>query len=385
MLCGPLLHAQNSKVVSAFNYLKFYEQDGDKQDLGKAKEAIDLAAQHEKTSENPKTWYYRGIIYHKITENPENHDLAGGDHLITAYVSYRKSLEIDPKKRFKREVMDVMPMISHYFYKEGVDNYNMEHFKIAYQQFKAVLDIQDLINEYDKLNMTDTATMLSTAYAAEKAKLIPEAKELYIKLIELKKVEAAVYQSLSNIYKAEGDTAKALETIELGREQDPNNKALIIDELNIYMAAGKHQELIEKLKKAVEIDPQNPDLYFTLGTTYDNLGQDPQAITAYEKALELDPDYFEVLYNLGAVHYNKAIGVHDTMGQLSLNQQTKYDSLKETRDRLFRMALPFFEKACTINTEAINALLAIREIYLRLGMDEKSEEIKAQIDTLKAK
>ncbi|MCK5823601.1 MAG: hypothetical protein KAG95_06330, partial [Bacteroidales bacterium] len=45
------LNAQNSKVVSAYNYLKPQYNE-----LGKAKEAIDIASKHEKTKLKAKTW-----------------------------------------------------------------------------------------------------------------------------------------------------------------------------------------------------------------------------------------------------------------------------------------------------------------------------------------
>ena len=56
-----LIFAQNSKVVSAYNYLKYDE-------LGNAKAAIDLASENASTASKAKTWYYKGKVYQRIFE-----------------------------------------------------------------------------------------------------------------------------------------------------------------------------------------------------------------------------------------------------------------------------------------------------------------------------
>ena len=82
--------AQNNKVVSAFNYMKYDDE------LNKAKEAIDAAILHEQTSAKAKTWLYRGHVYSKIAgsaleENKTLHD----NPVQVAFDSYMKLNSID--------------------------------------------------------------------------------------------------------------------------------------------------------------------------------------------------------------------------------------------------------------------------------------------------
>ena len=58
-------YAQNNKVVSAYNYMKYDDE------LDKAKEAIDLAIKHEQTKGKAKTWMYRGHVYSKLADSEQ--------------------------------------------------------------------------------------------------------------------------------------------------------------------------------------------------------------------------------------------------------------------------------------------------------------------------
>ncbi|MFT4981051.1 MAG: hypothetical protein ACI9UR_000898, partial [Bacteroidia bacterium] len=56
LLISVAVFGQKSKRTSANNYLEYGELDN-------AKEAIDPTISHEKTMNEAKTWYFRGLIY----------------------------------------------------------------------------------------------------------------------------------------------------------------------------------------------------------------------------------------------------------------------------------------------------------------------------------
>ena len=95
--------AQNPKVTSTFNYLQYYDRDGETDNLMSALEAINLASKHEQTKGKGKTWYYRGQVYQKIFDNEEislNYPEALGE----AWNSYKTAIELnDPKFRYDKE------------------------------------------------------------------------------------------------------------------------------------------------------------------------------------------------------------------------------------------------------------------------------------------
>ena len=61
-LTTSIVSAQNPKVVSAYNYLKYGQVE-------KAKEAIDKAIVHPKTINKAKTWWYCGNVYQAISDS----------------------------------------------------------------------------------------------------------------------------------------------------------------------------------------------------------------------------------------------------------------------------------------------------------------------------
>ena len=79
--------AQSAKVVSAYNYMKPQYNE-----LDKAKESIDQAAQHPKTSMEAKTWYYRGQVYYKLFQSTDEKFANLDDNpLLVAYKSFVKA------------------------------------------------------------------------------------------------------------------------------------------------------------------------------------------------------------------------------------------------------------------------------------------------------
>src|SRR4051812_935514 len=58
-----LLSAQPGEVTNAI----LYQKDGD---LANAKTSIDKASEHEKTINEPKTWFYKGKIYAAVANDP---------------------------------------------------------------------------------------------------------------------------------------------------------------------------------------------------------------------------------------------------------------------------------------------------------------------------
>src|SRR5580698_1741829 len=89
LLSSTASFSQSSNVVSAWGYLS----NGD---LDRAQKAIDAAAIDESTSQKPKTWYYRALVYQAIYEDSTKHNLAP-NALQEALASYEKATALDDK------------------------------------------------------------------------------------------------------------------------------------------------------------------------------------------------------------------------------------------------------------------------------------------------
>ncbi|NOZ45623.1 MAG: tetratricopeptide repeat protein [Chlorobi bacterium] len=372
------IYAQNSKVVSAYNYMKPQYNE-----LDKAKENIDAAAKHEKTIGKAKTWYYRGQIYHSIYQSKdEKFKSLDPDPLKVAVESYEKAMELDTKNQYKIDIISRLTTASLQFMNDGIDAFNNGEYKKSYEDFVNSL----AINELPEFNKTDTVVMFNAAIAADRAHMYDLAYKMYKKVSELNYGGSGVYSYMANILKNQGDTVKFLATLKDGIAAFPeDNNALMVELINFYLSTGKSKEALEYLKIAIENDPENQTYYFAQGTLYDQLKETDNAIVSYKKAIELKPDYFDALLNLGAIYYNMAGDIIKAANDNLKLTNKQYEAEKQKAYDQFKVALPYLEKAHEIKPEHIETMISLKEMYYRLQMMDKYKEMKDLIEAAKNK
>ena len=376
---GSAAFAQKAQVTSAWNYLKNNELDN-------ARKAIDAATQDATTGTMAKTWAYRGKIYLATSVDTVENKLVP-KALDEAQLSFIKAAELDTKKEFQEDIVNGLQAIAFQKFNEGVQPYNAQQYEPAYGAFKDVSDIYAFLNTQYNIGIVDTSAMYYGAFAAAKIKKYDEATANYNKLIELNYKKPEVYQGLSNIALAQKDTAAALKYIEQGRAMNPDNNLLMFDELNILLAQNKTNAVIAKLEEAIAKSPKSAaELNYVLGNKYDlALLDTTNAMKYYGEALRLKPDYFDVNYSAGAMFFNQAVVINDRMNKLPLSDQKQYDELKIVRDRLFRRALPYMEKAYELNPRDRDTLVALKELYARLNMTDKQNKVGEELKALEGK
>ena len=384
--------AQKAKVQTAYNYYKEPYQQFDK-----AKEAIDEAILNDQTAGMSKAWYYRGLIYQSLYKS-EKYPTLCDNCLMIAYESFQKSIDLDPKNEWLDEIKFVrIPFIANKIFENGVNAFKEKNYKKALSEFEAV----------QKMSPGDTSVLLNSAYSAERAGELVKAKEYYSRLITMKYPDDKIYLSLSNIYKQENDTTKALNFIREGRTIYPDSIDLMLAEINILLATGKNEEATLALNAATKKDPNNQNLFLALGSTYDNLanpkspdGKDlpkpknydeyiKKAEDAYKRGLALNPENYELNYNIGALYFNKAAEMANQANKLNSNDE--YNKAKEAFDNKFKEARPYLEKALENNPKKTEddlftydgTLNSLKQLYVRTGETEKYQKIKALIDSKK--
>lgn len=374
--CILTTKAQDSKVVSAYNYRKsqYYQLD-------KAKLAIDEASVHEKTLANPKTWYYRGLVYQDLAVTTDaNFKTLHSNPLDEATKSYLKSLSLDVKNKFRNEVILQLTQMSVLLINKGIEEFNNSAFDKALQCFENSLRI-DSVHELAK---TDSMVIYNAGVAADKAKNFEKALFYYKKAIDLKYEGSKVYIFVSNVYKEMKDTAQALETLKTGISAEPkDNGALMVELINYYLNSNKTDEALSYLNLAIQNDPSNYSYYFAQGTLYDKMGDFENARTRYEKAIELKSDYFDACYNLGALFYNKAVLFYKEANDIPPKEQKRYDETIAKAKEQLNLSMPHLEKAHSLNPNDVYTLQSLKEIYTRLAMYDKAKEIKEKLDTMK--
>ena len=225
------------------------------------KKTIDEAMQFEENKTNEKAWYYRGLIYHALYNNPNYGNLCD-NCLVTAYESFMKVNEINPKNEWAEIIKGLnLNLLMRDFFNKGVDDFTHAKYADALTSFEYV----------QKINPSDTSAVLNSAYAADKAVNNEKAILYYSRLINMNYRDDKVYMSLANIYKQVKDTTRALLTVQDGRKIFPDSLNLMLTEINLLLSAGKSKEATNVMETAVTKDPKNQSLFLALGSTYDQL------------------------------------------------------------------------------------------------------------------
>ncbi|HLO38683.1 MAG TPA: tetratricopeptide repeat protein [Lacibacter sp.] len=381
MVFTSVVNAQNSKVTTAANARYAGEYD-------KAKQAIDEAILNEKTSVQAKTWVIRGDIHNDIAKDTTGKYSNIASPLDVAFESFKTALTMEDSKNYKVKVAEGLFTTYNLFFMKGLDAYNAGNIEDAYKNFYMANQANMIQMDANPLAILDTGVFYNMGLMAERLGKNAEAIAVYQKLLDIKYEDKDLYTKLSNLYTEGGRADEALKILEAGRAAMPNDKDIMIAELNYYINANKLDILVTKLESAIALDPKNTDLYFVLGTTHGELIKLDStngkmhfdaAITAYDKALALDPNRFDINLNAGALFYNTAIEMNKVMNSLPLEKEKEYESLKVERNKLYSRALPYFENAYKIDPTNTDCMLALKEIYVRLDMKEKADEMKAKL------
>ncbi len=255
------------------------------------------------------------------------------------------------------------------------------------------------VNALDIIGIVDSNNIYSAAVCAELGGLKKEAAELYKECAKIKFNGALPYESAARIYKDLGQKENMLNIIKEGRKEYPTELNLLVSELNYYLETSNYVESEKLLKQAVEADPKNEQMFYVLGVTYDNLanpkdasGKDlakpanydelvVKAKDAYKKTLELKPDFFDALYNYGALLFNDGVEFNNKANDLDYRtKKPQIDALNKKADEKFRESLPVFEKALSIKGEDVSVLQSLKQLYVRLEMTDKYNEVKKKLE-----
>ncbi len=155
-----------------------------------------------------------------------------------------------------------------------------------------------------------------------------------------------------------------------------------------YAQQGEAAEQIRLLKTAIEKEPDNSGYYASLGVAYDNLyleelkaGNEAKAQqyldhakSYYLQALEKDPSYFEVVYAVGTLYYNHALIKLNIYNSLDLDfsdaGKQKANALRKEIAEWYGKALPYYQRAESMNPNDIYTLMALKLTFAALDMED---------------
>lgn len=199
---------------------------------------------------------------------------------------------------------------------------------------------------------------------------------------ESKKPE--IVKNIALIYVSNGDNEKAIEAMKDARAETPDDVNLLLTEANVHFKMGNKDEFKRLLEIATKKDPQNPELQYNLGVIAGESGDAEAAKKYYDKVIELDPNYINAYINMSALILNSEKDIVDEMNGLgtSAADDKRYDELREKRQNLYKTAVPYLDKALSIDSKNINAAKTLMNIYSVLGETDKFKEMKEKVQAM---
>lgn len=361
--------------------------DGSKPNYPEARNLIQQAIENPETKDDPKTWYTAGLIEERAFTGENQKSLKGEPQdlpnmykaLLAMHEYYQKTYEIDHqpndkgkvRPKFEKKISKAYEDNLLYYINAGGYYMEQKDFKNALKAFQAFRDIKrSPLFEGDKIAQPDSNSMMVDFFAIITAYQAGD-KQLAIQYGEELKGNGyrqnEVYQILAQTYIEKGDTANYITTMREGLKLFPKEPYYSVNLINTYIVQNKYDEARAFLTQAIELNPENPQLYDVMGKLYEESNEE-EAIKWFSKALEVDPNYVESLCNIGRIYYNKAVEVSD-------KEEGGMAAAQEKRKALLNKALPYLEKAYSINPDASYYLLG--NIYYALGDNAKYEEIQA--------
>lgn len=419
--------AQESAVLSAWEYLETYRREKEAgneaaavQALLDAKKEIDNAILNPNTSVKSKTWKRRGDVYYEIaTFNSPQLVLYKAGAIDTACSNYLKALVVEVKSNGKPVIEDKndilyakLPAIGNTYltdagkfadkkeYDRAVDLYLKAkdvYDKVAGQieKNKSFLDASKAavvnitlcyINKGDDDNTIkysndllnagyDSAWVYQTlAYSYIKKGDKVKAAEVLVKGKEKYPTNADIFLADLRMALDNGETEKAKNLIEEGKQKFPNKKAeIILEEVNFYLSSNNDEKAVTSLEEAISIyadktAKEDMDikklLYFNAGIIYDNLAQKTikdnkekakeyilKGQNYYNKTLEVDPNYVSAYNQIANYHVKLANDYITEANLLPLDKTKEYDALKLKADEEYMKAANILEKGYGIQKD----------------------------------
>ncbi len=365
--------AQKGKVTSALSYI---EQGS----LDKAKEALDQAVADPKSSDWFNTYFAKGKLCQAVfkSDNPKFKAFYS-DPLEEAYAAYQKALELDTKGGVKKRIITGMIYnnLALDLYTQGGKQFEAKDYAAALKSFENQIKITE--SEL-YVGATDTGMYYNAGLAAMNSGKPDEAIKYFTKCADMKYMGITPYFQISQSYMELGDTVKAEATLKSLPEKFPGDKNVNLNLIDLYIKSGKTDDALKYLAVAKQEDPNNYSLYFAEGILFLNHNKFDEAITDLTKSVELKGDLYDSQYGLGAAYINKASDMFVKANDIM--DVNKYNAAVDQAMGVFAKALPYMEKADQLKPNDLYAMRGLKELYYRLKMTDKYNDIKAKLDKL---
>ena len=179
---------------------------------------------------------------------------------------------------------------------------------------------------------------------------------------------ARTYRYIADTYRRQNDTEHYVSMLRRGFGKFKKERYFCTRLLDYYNSAGKTDSSMHVVEEALRASPGDTLLLFAKSSILLNTGDYSGCVAICDTLIEWDDTLADAHYNAGVAYLNMAFRVehHQEMSRETLAQARVY----------YRAALPYMERYRALRPkEKDKWAAALYNIYLRLNMGEKFEEI----------
>jgi tetratricopeptide (TPR) repeat protein len=384
MLIAVAVSAQKKQKPNINKALKSLQEGN----LAEAKDMIDAATTYEKTMDDGKTWYYRGLIYAAIdtTSSAAAKGLAE-DPFKTAMESFAKADQMGKagSEYFVTDPNSIVPVtktqqigqLANWYLNRGAQLYQADSLEEALKNFEKT---QTVLPD-------DTIAYFYAGFVANAMDDHDEALENFRKYLEKGGTSSDAYSLMINTYSGpKEDKEKALELAREAKAKFPENEEFPKVEIGLLIDLNKIEEAKTGLEAAVQREPDNKTYHFYLGYVNSKLENWEEAKKNFAEALRVDPSYFDAQYYLAQVYLIDASKIMDQLKNLGISaaDKKKQAGLDKLLVEKYKVALPHWEKAEKLKPNDLDVLDRLRTIYYYLGDDANEKRVSQKLKALDA-
>ena len=368
--------------------------DGYPRSLEEYEQLIEEAMKNPETKDLADTWDVAGFIQKRINEEQmKNAFLKKPYDTLKVYNSILKMYEYYNKCDDLAQVPNEKGKIKNKYRKAnassmlaerpnlingGIQYFNLDKNKEALKFFATYVESASYPMLADKeLAKNDTLLPQIAYYATLAADRVGD-KDAIIKYapsaLSDKDGGKFAMQLMADAYKAKGDTAAWIKSLEEGILKFPGNDYFFANLVDYYNTSNQASKAMEFADKMLTNDPNNKLYLYVKAYLYHNMKEYDNAIEYYKKAIAADPEYAEAYSNVGLVYLMKAQDYADK-ATTDINDP-KYAEAQAAVKKFYEEAKPFYEKARALKPDQKDLWLqGLYRVYYNLNMGPEFEEI----------
>ena len=306
-----------------------------------------------------------------------------GDALAKALEAYSKAASLDEKGKKTKEITEAIETIANNYGQDAYTAYQLGNTAKASELFARQAEAAATA----PLSRIDTVAVYYSGLMAAEAQNFAFAKKQFDRTMALGYMaDGAIYANLYECALSQKDTLAAKKYLEDGFVKFPENSQVLTNLINLYITTNEDPvKLIGLLGKAKEQMPDNASLYYVEGDIYGRLKDYENAVKSYRKAGEVNPEYEMGYYGEGVMWYNRALALQEEANALPYSEYKKYDALQEELKVALKNCIDPFEKCYAITkNDAVKTNVAdyLKRIYFIFRGE--SEDYKAAYEKYEA-